>query len=68
MNPKKRQKLEEAGWKVSNVEELLNLTREEKLQVNQLVENTKFFEKWGTKKCKFTTAISNLSKESTGNS
>lgn len=34
MNPEKRQRLEEAGWKVGGVEEFLELTEEEKIQVN----------------------------------
>lgn len=33
MNPKKRQKLEEAGWKVGSAEEFLGLTAEERVQV-----------------------------------
>ena len=33
MNPEKRQKLEEAGWKVGSAEEFLRLTDEESRQV-----------------------------------
>lgn len=33
MNPEKRQKLEEAGWRIGSAEEFLNLTEEESIQV-----------------------------------
>jgi hypothetical protein len=47
MNSKKRQQLEEAGWKVGNAEEFLELTEEEKITVSQLLQSKQYFEKWG---------------------
>ena len=50
MNSEKRQKLEEAGWKVGSAEEFLELTEEEKAIVSKVVESEKFFRKWGVGK------------------